>query len=98
MNEFCLHLTPSKRLALINSLISEQPIQKELVEWKKDIQTMKMGQLEKIMEDPFKKKLQYILRKRGQKYKLDQQNWTPYTNLENMYDQSSDQMVQAGVA
>ena len=45
--EICQCLTPLKGLALINSLISEQPMQKELVERKKGIQTMKMGQLEK---------------------------------------------------
>ena len=49
--EFHQCLTPSKGLALINLLISEQPIEKEWVEWEKGIQTTKIGQLEKIIRD-----------------------------------------------
>jgi len=40
MAEIRQSLTPSKGLALINSLISEMPIQKDLEEWKKSFQTM----------------------------------------------------------
>ncbi len=34
--------------------------------------------------------------KRGQKYELDQQNWTTYANFVNMYDQCIGKMVSAG--
>ena len=44
MAEIRQSLTPSRGLALINSLISEMPIQKELEDWKKGFQTMKKGQ------------------------------------------------------
>ena len=44
MAEIRQSLTPSRGLALINSLISEMPIQKDLEEWKKSFQTMKVGQ------------------------------------------------------
>ena len=44
MAEIRQSLTPSRGLALINSLINEMPIQKELEDWKKGFQTMKEGQ------------------------------------------------------
>ena len=92
-------LTPSKGLALINSLISEQPIQKELVEWKKRYSNNEDGSVGKNYWRSFLKRNSHrIVSKRGQKYELDRQNWTTYANFVNMYDQCIDQMVRVGVA
>ena len=91
--------TPSKGLALINSLISEQPIQKELVECKKRYSNNEDGSVGKKYWRSFLKRIYHrIVSKRGQKYELNQQNWTTYSNFVKIYDQCIDQMVQAGVA
>ena len=39
-----------------------------------------------------------IVSKRGQKYELDRQNWTTYSNFCDMYDHCAQEMVSAGVA
>ena len=36
--------------------------------------------------------------KRGQKYELDRDNWTTYSNFLQMYDQIYEEMEEAGVA
>ena len=99
LSEICQYLIPSKGLALINSLISEQPIQKELIEWKREYSNNIDGAVGQSYWRAFlKRNTHRIVSKRGQKYELDRQNWTMYANFVNMYDQCIDQMVRAGVA
>ena len=99
MAEIRQSLTPSRGLALINSLISEMPIQKDLEEWKKKFSNNESGSVGKGYWRSFlKRNAQKIVSKRGQKYELDRQNCTTYANFVDMYDQCIAQMVRAGVA
>lgn len=84
---------------MINSLISEQLIQKELIEWKRKYSNNAEGSVGQSYWRAFVKRNSHRIKsKRGQKYELDWQNWTTYANFVNMYDQCIDQMVRAGVA
>ena len=99
MAEIRQSLTPSRGLALINSLITDTPIQKELEIWKEKYSNNKSGSVGQSYWRAFlKRNAHKIISKRGQKYELDRQNWTTYANFVNMYDQCIEQMVRAGVA
>ena len=99
MAEIRQSLTPSKGLALINLLISEMPIQKDLEEWKQKYSNNVSGSVGKGYWRAFLKRNSHkIVSKRGQKYELDRQNWTTYANFVDMYEQCIAQMVRAGVA
>ena len=99
LSEICQCLTPSKGLALINSLILEQSIEKELIEWKRKFSNNEGGSNGQSYWRAFlKRNCHQIVSKRGQKYELDRQSRTTYTNFVNMYDHCIDQMVQAGTA
>ena len=92
-------LTPSKGLLLVNSLISGTKIQEELVEWKQRntpnfTGTVGRGYWRQFM----RRNKDKIVGKRGQKYKLNRQNWTTYNNFVQMYSHIIDELVGAGLA
>ena len=92
-------LTPSKGLLLVNSLISGTKIQQDLMEWKRtntpnSTGTVGRGYWRKFM----KRNKSKIVGKRGQKYKLNRQNWTTYNNFVQMYKHIIDEMMDAGLA
>lgn len=92
-------LSPSKGLALVNSLIENQPIQDELISWKKKYTCNDKGSVGPGYWRCFMKRNKHkIVSKRGQKYALDRQNWTTYANFLHMYQHSINEMVDAGVA
>ena len=99
MAEIRQSLTPSRGLALINSLITDTPIQKELEIWKEKYSNNTSGSVGQSYWRAFlKRNAHKIISKRGQKYELDRQNWTTYANFVDMYNQCIEQMVRAGVA
>ena len=75
-------LIPSKGLQLVNSLINGTKLQQELIAWKKrgnsnnEAGIVGRGHWRKFM----KRNRDKIDSKRGQKYELDMQNWTTYSN------------------
>ena len=93
-------LTPSKGLQLVNSLISGTKLQQELIAWKRRGNTnneeglVGRGYWRKFM----KRNRDKIVSKRGQKYELNRQNWTTYSNFVHMYDHCIQEMIEAGVA
>ena len=92
-------LNPSSGLALVNSLIDGQPIQQQLIEWKKKYSSNDTGTVGKKYWRGFMKRNKHrIISRRGQKYELDRHNWTTYKNFHNMYKHTYHEMVEAGVA
>jgi len=92
-------LTPSRALSLINSLIKDTPIQQELIAWKATNTPNTSGTVGKgYWRNFLKRNKNKIVSKRGQKYELNRQNWTTYTNFVHMYNNIIDEMVDAGVA
>ena len=92
-------LCPSKGLQLVNSLIKGTDIQKELIEWKKKNTLNTNGTLGTgYWRNFLKRNKAKIVSKRGQKYELNRQNWTTYSNFVNMYNHTMSEMVDAGVA
>ena len=92
-------LCPSKGLALVNSLIENQPIQKRLIEWKRKYSSNAEGTVGyKYWRGLMKRNKHRLVSKRGQKYSLDKQNWTTYHNFLHMYEHTYEEMVSAGVA
>ena len=69
-------LTPSSGLALVNSMIDGQPIQQDLIEWKKKFcKSDATGTVGKSYWRAFMKRNRHMLvSRRGQKYALDRQN------------------------
>ena len=92
-------LSPSRGLALVNSLIDNQPIQQRLIEWKRKYSSNCDGTVGyKYWRGLMKRNKHRLVSKRGQKYSLDRQNWTTYHNFLHMYEHTYDEMVSAGVA
>ena len=93
-------LTPSKGLQLVNSLINGTKLQQELIAWKKRLNSnneagiVGRGYWRKFMKQNRDK----IDIKLGQKYELNMQNWTMYSNFVHMYDHCIKEMIEAGVA
>ena len=99
MARICQCLTPSTGLALVNSLIDNQPIQQKLIAWKKKFSSNATGSVGYKYWNGFMKRNKYrLVSKRGQKYSLDRQNWTTYHNFFDMYEHTYDAMVSSGVA
>ena len=44
-----------------------------------------------------KRNIHHIISKRGQKYKMDRDNWTTYRNFSNMYDHVLEEIYHASV-
>ena len=92
-------LTPTRGLALVNSLIEDQPIQKNLIEWKEKISNNGKGTVGMSYWRKFMKRNEHkIVSRRGAKYELNRQNWTTYKNFVNMYHHTIEEMVHCGVA
>ena len=92
-------LSPSDGLKLVNSLIKDTQLQKELVQWKKKYSnnstpTVGHGYWTRFM----KRNRDKIVSKRGQRYELNRQKWTTYANFVHMYNHCINEMVDAGVA
>ncbi len=90
-------LCPSKGLQLVNSLIKDTEIQKELIEWKKrntlnDNGTLGLGYWRFF----FRRNRAKIVSKRDQKYELNWQK-TTYSNFVNIYSHTVSEMIDAGV-
>ena len=92
-------LSPSEGLRLINSLIKDTKIEDDLVYWKKKFSnntspTVGLGCWSRFM----KRHKDKIVSKRGQRYELNRQKWTTYSNFVHMYNHCINKMVNAGVA
>ena len=92
-------LSPSQGLALVNSLIDEQPIQQDLIQWKTKFSTNCDGSVGAKYWQGFMLRNKHLLVSvRGQKYELNRQNWTAYANFSHMLQHTFEEMVKAGVA
>ena len=94
-------ITPAQGLSLVNSLIEQIPIQRDLLAFKKRGSTY--GDLEgKVSAGywrSFRRRNAYlIVGKKGQKYKLDQVTWSTYANVVQMYDNNGNETVEAEIA
>ena len=86
-------LNPSAGLALVNSLIQDQPIQQQLIEWKKKYSSNDSGTVVTKYWRAFMKRNKHrLVSRRGQKYELDRHNWTTYKNFRNMYEHTYHEM------
>ena len=92
-------LSPSKGLSLVNSLIKDQPLQQDLINWKQKYSHGVDGKVGPAYWRAFmKRNRSRIVSKRGQKYTLDRQKWTTYANFLDMYYHCINEMVDAGIA
>ena len=92
-------ITPSRGLLLVNSLIQNMPIQKDLIDWKRKYSNDSLGTVGKGYWDRFiKRNKDKLVSKRGQKYELNRQKWTTYANFVDMYKHTYQEMIEAGVA
>ena len=92
-------LTPSQSVKLINSMITGTDIQQKLISFKQKYSHGGDGTVGVGYWNGFKKRnADKIVSKRGQKYELDRDNWTTYSNFLQMYDQIYEEMEEAGVA
>ena len=92
-------LSPSRGLALVNSLIDGHPLQENLIDWKRKYSSNTKGSVGKKYWSSFMNRNSHrLVSVRGQKYELDRQNWTTYANFSHMYTHTLDEMVHAGVA
>ena len=100
MARICQCLTPSSGLALVNSMIDGQPIQQDLIAWKKKYCISDAsGTVGKSYWRAFMNRNRHrLVSNRGQKYALDRQNWTTCVNFKNTYDHTLEEMITAGVA
>ena len=92
-------LSPSQGLRLVNSLIKGTEIEKELVQWKQKFSnnnspSVGNGYWARFM----KRNKDKIVSRRGQRYELNRQKWTTYSNFVHMYNHCINEMVDAGVA
>ena len=79
-------LPPSRALCLVNLLIKNQPIQGDLIKWKKKYSNDAKGTVGTSYWKSFLKRNRHrLVSKRGQKYELSRHNWTTYTNFVLMY-------------
>ena len=99
MAHICQSLSPSQGLRLANSLISGTETEKELVEWKNKYSINSSVSVGNGYRARFmKKNKDKIVSRRGQRYELNRQKWTTYSNFVHMYNHCIDKMVDAGVA
>ena len=92
-------LTPSKALRLINDLIDSTNVQQDLIEWKRGNTSNGDGKVGKGYWYGFlKRHRDKLVSRRGQKYELNRQNWTTYSNFVSMYSHIIHEMLEAGVA
>ena len=92
-------ISPSRGLRLINSLIDNMPIQEELIEWKRKYSNDTLGTVGIGYWNRFiRRHKDKLVTKRGQKYELNRQNWTTYTNFVNMYSHVEQEMENMGLA
>ena len=93
------YLPPSRALSLINSLIEDQPIQKDLIEWKRKYSNDTKGTVGTSYWNSFLKRHRHLLvSTRGQKSELSRHNWTTYANFGPIYTYIYEEMVCARVA
>ena len=91
-------LPPLRALWLINLLIEDQPIQKDLIEWKQKYSNDTKGTVGTSYWNSFSKRHRYLLvSKLGQKYEPSRHNCTPYANFVHMYTHIYEEMVCAEV-
>ncbi len=100
MARICQCLTPSKELQLVYSLINGTKLQQDLIEWYwKGNSNNEEGTVGRRCWGKFMKRNRHkIVSKRGQKYELNWQNWTTYSNFIHIYDHCIGEMVEAGIA
>lgn len=97
-------LTVSETLGLANDLIKDTPLERKILEWKKNslhLDTKKgdpvVGKKYRAL---FKKRWEHkLVSKQGQKFAMDRNNALTYSNVRQMYDDVLyESMVEAGVA
>ena len=83
----------------MTSLIDHQPIQDELIKWKRKYSNIEEGSVGISYWRKFMKRNEHrIVSKRGTKYELNSQNWTTYKNFVNTYHHTIEEIVHARVA
>ena len=92
-------LLPTDCIALMNSLIEGKQVQWDLLEFKKNHKFGEKGTVGFGYWNGFKRRNEHLIcSKRGQKYKLNCDKWTTYTNFADMYNHVYIEMEDAGVA
>ena len=95
-------LTPSCRISLVNSLISDSELSKDLVVWKKKHIKGKKNDVSKVGRGYWagfmKRRGHEICSKKGESHELDYLAWTTYANFNDMYQPVYDDMDDAGIA
>ena len=87
MAKMCKSLSPSESISLIDSMIKCTNAEPELVKWKRKYSSGNDGTICIGYWQAFKKRNAHLIySKRGQKYELDRNKWTTYTNFDQMYD------------
>ena len=95
-------LTPSCGVVLVNSLISGNKLEEDLIKWKKEnirgtkniSGTVGSGYWAGFM----KRRGHQICSKKGEKYELDRASWTTYANFADMYNHIYKEICDTGVA
>ena len=97
------HVSPSQAISLANSMISGKPIQQELINFKEKTKSKQDPHLWGTVGRKFwynlKSRFDTVIEvKKGQKFELDHNAWTTYTNFDQMYDEIAKEMLNANVA
>ena len=96
-------MTVSETLGLANDLIKNTPLEKKILEWKKNTLHLDVKKGEPVLGRKywalFKKRWEHkLVSKRGQKFAMDRNNALTYSNVCQMYEDVYESMVDAGVA
>lgn len=92
-------LSPSQCIELINSMISGTDAERDLIAFKRLHSYGEDGTVGLGYWKAFKKRNSHLIcSKRGQKYELDRDKWTTYSNFAQMYEHIYELMEDAGVA
>lgn len=94
-------ITPTTGLALTNSMIEVNDVEKEMLAWKQKYSHYHFG--DRVLGMGYwkgfcKRNKDKIWAKKGEKFNKDRCDWTMYQNFDVMYNDVYDQMVEEGVA
>ena len=94
-------LTPTQCLHLANDIIAGTKVEEKVIEFKKKIykknyESAKLGQ--NYWKGFLRRWGNVLTSKRGQKFALDRSNATTFTNINKMYDEVYEALVESGLA
>ena len=99
-------LTPTEGIQLMNSLIKDRDLQKDLIEYKKRRRNLgqglypeRLGEVGRGYWTGFMRRQSHrLVTKRGERFASNRADWSKFSYIKQMYDVIYDEYVDAGVA